>query len=114
VLLAAIGVRTRRNVAALVLAVAGVYVLTDVHLVDEPLGLVFADANCALFMAYVVLGHRLAEDGGAEGIDRLGAAMLIAMVVIAPVGVTEAAATVTAPVLLAAAIGVGICSSVIP
>jgi inner membrane transporter RhtA len=114
VLLAAIGVRTRRNLAALLVAVGGVYVLTDVHLVDEPLGLALAFANCALFMAYVVLGHRLAEDGGAEGIDRLGAAMLIAMVVVAPIGITDAAATLTAPVLLAAAVGVGICSSVIP
>ncbi len=114
VLLAAVGVRTRRNLTALLLAVGGVYLLTDVHLAAEPVGLALAFANCALFMAYVVLGHRLAEDGGAQGIDRLGAAMLIAMVVVAPIGITEAAATLTAPVLLAAAIGVGICSSVIP
>lgn len=114
VLLAALGLRSVRNMAALVMAVAGVFLLTDVHLVGEPLGLAFAFANCVLFVLYVVLGHRLAADGGAAGIDRLGAAMLIATIVVAPVGIREAAATVTAPVLLAAAFGVGICSSVIP
>ena len=32
----------------------------------------YAFANCALFMLYIVLGHRIAADGGASGIDRLG------------------------------------------
>lgn len=40
--------------------------------------------------------------------------MLIAMLVVAPIGIVEAAATLTAPALLAAAVSVGICSSVIP
>lgn len=114
VLLAALGLRSLRNLTALVMAVSGVYLLTDIHFVDEPLGLAFAFANCVLFVLYVVLGHRLAADGGASGIDRLGAAMLIAMVVVAPVGFDEAATTFTAPVLLASAFGVGVCSSVVP
>ncbi|MDT0341448.1 EamA family transporter [Streptomyces litchfieldiae] len=114
VLLAAVGVRSRRNVLALLLAVTGICLLTDVHLVDEPLGLALAFGNCVLFTFYVILGHRLAGDGGASGIDRLGASMLIAMIVVAPVGITGAAVTVTTPVLLAAAFGVGICSSVVP
>ncbi|MGW1990261.1 EamA family transporter [Embleya sp. NPDC001921] len=114
VLLAAVGARTGRNVLALVLAVAGVGLLADVHLVDEPLGLALALGNCVLFTLYVVLGHRIAQDGGASGVDRLGASMLIAMIVVAPVGIADAAVTVTTPVLLVAALGVGICSSVIP
>ncbi|MHA6694401.1 EamA family transporter [Homoserinimonas sp. A520] len=114
IFLAAVGIRSLRNVAALALAVAGVYLLADVHFEAEPLGLLFAFANCALFAVYVVLGHRLAENGGASGIDRLGAAMLIAMIVVAPFGIVDAFATVTAPFLLLAAVGVGVCSSVIP
>ena len=114
IVLAAIGVRSLRNLAALLLAVGGVYLLADAHFDAEPLGLVLAFANCALFAGYVVLGHRLAENGGASGIDRLGAAMLIAMIVVAPIGIADAMVTLTAPLLLAAAIGVGICSSVIP
>src|ERR687887_958360 len=43
--LAALGVRTRRNLAALVLAVAGVYALVDVRFAAEPAGIAFAFAN---------------------------------------------------------------------
>ena len=65
-------------------------------------------------MLYVVLGHRIAQDGGAAGIDRLGAAMLIALVTITPIGFAGALPAMTRPLLLLAGIGVGICSSVIP
>jgi len=114
VALATFGLRTARNVAALVIAVVGVYLLADVHLAAEPVGMVLAAANAALFVGYVVLGHRLAEQGGAQGIDRLGVAMLIAMVLVSPVGIVDVAAVITAPVLIAAGLGVGVCSSVIP
>jgi inner membrane transporter RhtA len=114
VALAAFGARTRRNVLAFGLAVGGAYVLTDVRIVDEPIGFVFAFVNCALFMAYVVLGHRIAQDGSAQGVDRLGAAMLIAAVAITPVGLAGALPTFSNAILLGAGIGVGICSSVIP
>ncbi len=112
--LALFGMRTPRNWAALILAIAGVYVLTDVRIEGEPLGYVFAFANCALFVLYVVLGHRVAESGGAGGIDRLALSMLIAMAAALPIGFAEAAPAFTSAKLVAAAIGVGICSSVIP
>jgi len=75
---------------------------------------VFAFANCAFFMLYVVLGHRIAQDGGAAGIDRLGAAMLVALVTITPIGFTGALPAMTQPLLVLAGVDVGICSSVIP
>src|SRR6476661_1508242 len=53
ILLAALGTRTLRNGCALVLAVAGAWLLTDVRLAGEPLGFIFAFANCTLFMLYV-------------------------------------------------------------
>jgi inner membrane transporter RhtA len=112
--LAALGARTRRNAAALVLAAGGGWVLTDVRFGGEPLGYLFAFANCALFMLYVVLGHRIAQDGGTTGIDRLGMAMLIAMITVSPIGFTDALQAFRQPKLLLAGIGVGICSSVIP
>jgi len=114
ILLAALGVRTPRNVAALILAAVGGWVLTDVRLDGEPIGYLFAFANCALFMLYVVLGHRIAQNGGAAGIDRLGLAMLIAMLTVSPLGFTGALPVFQQPRLLLAGIGVGICSSVIP
>src|SRR5438093_5526852 len=112
--LAALGTRTPRNIVALLLAAGGGWLLTDVRFGGQPLGFVFAFANCAFFMLYVVLGHRIAQDGGAAGIDRLGAAMLIALVTITPIGLTGALPAMTQPLLLLAGIGVGICSSVIP
>ncbi len=112
--LAALGARTLRNFAALALAVGGVGLLTDVRLSGQPLGFLFAFANCALFLLYILLGHRIARDGGAAGIDRLGAAMLVALVVISPLGLRGALPALARPLLLLAGIGVGICSSVIP
>jgi inner membrane transporter RhtA len=112
--LAALGARTPRNITALLLAAGGGWLLTDARFGGQPLGYVFAFANCAFFMLYVILGHRIAQDGGAAGIDRLGAAMLIALFTITPIGLTGALPAMTQPLLLLAGIGVGICSSVIP
>jgi len=114
IVLAAYGMRTTRNVGALALAVTGVFVLTDVRLIGGATGYLFAFLNCALFVLYVVLGHRIASDGGTSGIDRLGAAMLIATIAALPFGIREALPAVSSPGLLAAGIGVGVTSSVIP
>jgi inner membrane transporter RhtA len=118
VLLAVAGARTRRNVAALILAVGGVALLTDIRLAGEPAGFAFAFANCALFMLYVVLGHRIANDGGRApgltGIDQLAAAMLLAMIAATPFGVAGALPAFGHPAWLLWGAGVGICSSVVP
>ncbi len=115
ILVAAAGARTWRNAAALFLAVAGVFVLTDVRIVSETLGYVFAFSNCVLFVLYILLGHRIASSGEAmSGIDRLGAAMLIASIAALPIGIRSALPAFTDPLLLAAAVGVGVSSSVIP
>lgn len=112
--LAAVSVRSVRNIAALVFAMGGVYLLTNLRLSGQPLGYVFAFANCALFVLYILLGHRIARGGGPAGIERLAAAMLIALIAVTPVGVRGAAKALFEPRLLMAGIGVGICSSVIP
>jgi len=109
--LAVVGLRGRRNLAALALAVGGVALLTQVRLTGEPIGLILAFANCALFVAYVVLGKRIS---GGAGIDRLGLAMVIAAVLVAPVGWSAVAPAFSHPLLLLAGAGVGMCSSVIP
>lgn len=112
--LAAIGTRTVRNGIALLLAVGGVALLTDVRLVAEPWGFVFAAANAALFAAYIVLGHRVAQSPDVRGIDGLALSMLIAAVVAVPIGLSDALPALADPIALAAAIGVGVSSSVIP
>ncbi|MCT2592720.1 EamA family transporter [Streptomyces sp. N2-109] len=112
--LAALAVRAPRNLLALVAAVAGVYLLTDVHLTAEPVGLAFAGLNAALFALYVVLAHRASRHPAVSGIDALASAMLIASVAALPFGIAEARPAFTDPLLLGAAVGVGVCSSVIP
>jgi inner membrane transporter RhtA len=112
IVLAAVGVRSPRNAAALALAVAGVYVLTDVRIAGEPLGLAFAFANALLFALYIVLAHRVAQR--VESVDGLGAAMLVALVAVTPMAGWAAAPALADPVALAAGVGVGVCSSVIP
>jgi inner membrane transporter RhtA len=131
VMLAAAGSRTRRNALALGVTIAGVATLTAIRLAAQPLGFVFAFGNCAGFMAYVILGHRVANtrvtgaDGGPAtgsaarpgdlaGIDQLGAAMLIAALAVTPLGLGAALPAFSHPGWLAWGIGVGISSSVIP
>ena len=112
--LAALGVRTPRNAFALALAVPGVYVLTDVQLRGEPVGVAFAFANAALFALYIVLAHRISRSSALGRIDGLAASMLIAAIAITPIGVWDAAPAFLDPAVLAAGIAVGITSSVIP
>jgi inner membrane transporter RhtA len=112
--LAAFGARTPRNVVALVLAALGGWLLTSVRFEGQVLGYVFAFVNCGLFMLYIVLGHRIARGGGASSIDRLGLAMLIALVVVSPIGFGDAVKALQQPMFLLAGVGVGVCSSVIP
>lgn len=112
IVLAAIAVRSLRNLLALVLAVAGVYVLTDIRLSHDWIGLIFTVLNAVLFSVYVVLGHRMSQ--GLQRIDGLALAMGVATVLALPVGLRAAVPAFTDPRLLAAAVGVGVCSSVIP
>jgi inner membrane transporter RhtA len=114
ILLAALGVRSPRNALALAAAVAGVGILVDVQLRADPLGLVFALANAALFAAYIVLAHRVARASTLGPIDGLAAAMLIASVAITPFGGCAVAPALLDPVAIVAGIGVGVASSVIP
>ncbi len=109
--LAALGARTPRNAAALVVAVPGVYLLTGIRLEGEPLGVALAFANAGLFALYIVLAHRAAQGAG---VDALGAAMIIAAVAVTPLAGAEALPAFADPVALLAGIGVGISSSVIP
>jgi inner membrane transporter RhtA len=112
--LAAFGVRTMRNLVALLFACGGVFLLTSVRISGEPIGYIFAFANCALFVLYILLGHRIAATGGRRGVERLAMAMLVASIVVTPIGLKNALGALLDPKLLLAGAAVGICSSVIP
>lgn len=108
------GFRSLRNLAALILATLGVGLLIDIVWMSDPLGLFWAVLNAALFVGYIMLGHKAARSGASAGIDRLGAAMVIAALILMPIGFLQAMAAFSDPLLVLAGIGVGICSSVIP
>jgi inner membrane transporter RhtA len=112
--LAAVGARSGRNALALGLAVVGVYLLTDVRLEADALGVALAFANASLFAAYIVLAHRLATSRGLARLDGLAASMLLAAVVVTTLAGWSAVPSILDPVAVAAGIGVGIASSVIP
>ncbi|MER9974821.1 DMT family transporter [Mesorhizobium sp. M0085] len=111
---ALVGLRSPRNLAALAIAVAGTLLLIDVKWSSDPVGLFWAFLNGTLFVGYIVLGHRVARAGAGDGIAGLGAAMAVALLVVLPIGFVDALPAFSAPPLLFAAVGVGICSSVIP
>jgi inner membrane transporter RhtA len=112
--LALSGARIARNFAAAAAATAGVYLLTHVRFVGEPVGVAFAFANAGLFAAYIVLAHRVARRSTMGGVDGLAAAMIFAFVFVSPIGFRGAVQAFGDPLALAAGVGVGVSSSVIP
>lgn len=117
------GLRTGRNYLAFVVTVTGVVLLIDVPsllaadgpaLTSDLLGLFWAVLNGLLFVVYIILGHKISEGGASGGVERLGAAMTAAFIFVMPIGFLQASEAFTAPLLVLAGIGVGICSSVIP
>jgi inner membrane transporter RhtA len=114
IFVAALGSRTRRDVVALALGVAGVLALADVHLGGSPVGFALAAGAGAFWAAYIVLGHRVAADRQIRPQDGLALAMAIGAVGLAPALVVSAVPALVDPVLLAACLAVGLASSVVP
>ena len=114
IVLAAIAVRSLRNLTALLAATVGVYLLADVQLRLDPLGVLFAGTNAVLFAGYVVLAHKASRQPGLEGIDGLAWAMVLASIAAIPIGIAAAVPALVDLRLLGAALGVAVCSSVVP
>lgn len=111
---AALGSRTRRDLLALALALAGVLALADVHIAGSPLGFALAAGAGVFWAAYIVLGHRVAADAQIRPQDGLALAMAIGAAALAPALVVPAAPALVDPLLLAACLAVGLASSVVP
>ncbi len=111
---ATLGSRSRRDVAALAAAAAGVLLLADVHLAGTPVGVALAAAAGGLWALYVVLGHRVAADASLRPRDGLAAGMILGAAASAPFLVTSAGPAFDSVWRLGACVLVGVLSSVIP
>jgi inner membrane transporter RhtA len=111
---AALGSRTRRDAAALGLAVIGVLALADVHVAGSPGGVALALGAGVLWALYIVLGHRVAADAGIRPQDGLAAGMAVGALLLAPALAGQASAALHDAGLLALCLAVGVASSVVP
>jgi inner membrane transporter RhtA len=114
IVLAMVAARIWRNVAAVVAAGVGVYLLTHARFVGDAVGVGSAFANAALFVVYIVLAHRVSRRTQMGGIDGLAAAMMFGFLFVCPLGLAGATQAFSDPVAIGAGIGVGVSSSVIP
>ncbi|GAB4234541.1 MAG: DMT family transporter [Ekhidna sp.] len=115
-ILALIGSKSIRNLLTAIIAIIGVYLITDIRIVSEPIGVFWAFINALLFLIYIILANRVAKisHDKVKSIDKLAVAMLIAGLFITPLGLEGALPAFDNSTLLFAGIGVGISSSLIP
>jgi inner membrane transporter RhtA len=108
---AAVFTRSRRNTVALILAAAGVAILTGVEIAGDALGVLFIFCAAAMWGTYIVLGRKVAALD--RGLDGLGVGLLIGSVALLPFGAAHAGEVVTSARLLGLCVVVGVFSSAI-
>jgi inner membrane transporter RhtA len=111
VAVAAFGSRTVRDVAALLLAAAGVVLIADVRLAGSPAGFALALVAATFWAAYILLGKRVALGG--NGLDDMTVGFAVAAVLLAPLAAGTGPAW-NSPTLLLLGVGVGVLSTVVP
>jgi inner membrane transporter RhtA len=111
IVVAAVMTHTRRNAAALALAVAGVVVLGRVELDGNAAGLAWLLAASACWALYIVVGSRVAQ--ARPGVAGLGVGLAIGAVALVPFGAPGSGPVWTSPRLLLACLLVGIFSNAI-
>ena len=112
VAVAAVASRRPRDVAAVVLAAAGVLLIADVRWSGGPAGVLWALAAAAMWAAYIVLGKRVA--GAGNGLDDMSVGFVVASVLLSPLLLAGGTHALADPRVLAIAVGVGVLSSVVP
>jgi inner membrane transporter RhtA len=115
VAVAAVASRRPRDVAAVVLAAAGVLLIADVRWSGSPTGVLWAFAAATLWASYIVLGKRVADAG--NGVDDLAVGFVMAAVLLSPLLLLDGPsglAPLADPTVLLLALGLGVLSSVVP
>ena len=108
---AAVFTRSRRNTGALVLAAAGVAILSGVEIGGDPLGVLFIFGAALFWATYIVLGRRVAALD--RGLDGLGVGLLIGSIALIPFGLTDLGELLTSPRLIGLCFLVGVFSSAV-
>lgn len=111
VVVAALGSRAVRDLAALGIAAVGVLLIADVQWAGSPAGVLLALTAAALWAAYIVLGKRLAHGG--TGMDDLAVALVLATVLCSPLALGSGPVW-SAPRLVLLTIGMGVLASAVP
>jgi inner membrane transporter RhtA len=111
IVVAALGLRRARDVAALVLAATGVTLIADVRLAGSRTGLLLALLAALMWAGYVVLGKWVARGG--SGLDDMTVGFVLAAGLLSPLAVGTAPAWGSLNLLVSAA-GVGLLSTVLP
>ena len=112
ILVAAVGTRTLRSGAALLMAAGGVVVLAGVEADGTMRGVGFALLAGMFWAGYIVLGHRVAR--GPAAVDGLGLGMLAGAAAISGFAATEVGSALDSPLVLLLALATGLLSNVIP
>lgn len=116
VAVAAFGSRRGRDVASLMLVIAGVALVAGARLDVGLVGVGFALLSAALWAGYVLLGKWVADTG--DGLDSLAVGMAVASVVLAPVALTgqivDDPSVFALPSTWVLGVGVGVMASVVP
>ena len=112
ILVAAIAARGPRNLAALVVAVAGVATLSRISVSGSPVGVIYAIAAGLLWALYIILAHQVARRG--LGTTGLAAAMTVGVVAIAPLAAAPALESAGHGAVMLLAVGAGLLSSALP
>jgi inner membrane transporter RhtA len=110
---AVFGSRRPRDLVWVVLAAAGILLLSDFGNASlDGLGVTLALAAGGCWAAYILLNARVGRvfPGG----DGLAIAMIVATVPLAPIGIADGGTNLLVPWIIAVGVGVGILSSAIP
>jgi inner membrane transporter RhtA len=111
---AVFGSRRRRDLIWVALAAAGIVLLSDAGGEGglDPLGVALALAAAGFWALYILQSARIGADH--PGLGGLGAAMIVATVLVAPFGIAQGGTDLLAPAVLAVGLAVGLLSAAIP
>lgn len=111
---AVFGSRRRRDLIWVALAAAGIVLLSDAGGEGglDPLGVAFALSAAGFWALYILQSARVGASH--PGLGGLGAAMIVATVLVAPFGIAQGGTDLLAPSVLAVGLAVGLLSAAIP